>query len=285
MTKKDHNPPRHIWKAPITATAIFLITQALAGLIIGAARFFLASSKVGNTISNTIGNEPEEAAMSLPPEWLAFAILISGIVSVGLLSWIGLIQWDTALATSRINKRTITYSVAGALTGIFAINCGVEALHVPDTMKDTFTDMSGSMFCLLNIALFGPLTEELVFREAIQGSMLRRGAKPWVSIITSAIIFGAIHFNWTQSLAGASTGLILAIIYWKTGSIVLPSIIHIVNNSVSVMQMAWYGDNMPTTAEQMGSTGAAAAAAAICLAASVWCMAKLWKQHTEDEKP
>lgn len=277
MTKKDHNSPQHIWKAPITATAIFLITQALAGLIIGAARFFLAGS--------TISNEPEEAAMSLPPEWLAFAILTSGIVSVGLLSWIGLIRWGTAFATSRINKRAITYSVAGAITGIFAINCGVETLHVPDTMKDTFTDMSGSVFCLLNIALFGPLTEELVFREAIQGGMLRRGAKPWVSIITSAIIFGAIHFNWTQSLAGAGTGLILAIIYWKTGSIVLPSIIHIVNNSVSVMQMAWYGDDMPTTADQLGSAGAAAAAASICLAASVWCMAKLWKLHTHNEKP
>lgn len=277
MTKKDHNSPQHIWKAPITATAIFLITQALAGLIIGAARFFLAGS--------TISNEPEEAAMSLPPEWLAFAILTSGIVSVGLLSWIGLIRWGTAFATSRINKRAITYSVAGAITGIFAINCGVETLHVPDTMKDTFTDMSGSVFCLLNIALFGPLTEELVFREAIQGGMLRRGAKPWVSIITSAIIFGSIHFNWTQSLAGAGTGLILAIIYWKTGSIVLPSIIHIVNNSVSVMQMAWYGDDMPTTADQLGSAGAAAAAASICLAASVWCMAKLWKLHTHNEKP
>lgn len=270
MTTKDKKSPPRIWKAPVTATAIFLITQALSGLAIGMARFLTAGNMTGNAL--------DESTASLPPEWLAFAILISGIISVGLLSWLDMIHWDTAFSTRQIDKNGIFYSVAGALTGIFAINCGVEALGVPDTMKDMFTDMSGSVFCLLNIALLGPLIEELVFREAIQGGMLRRGAKPWVSIIVSAIIFGAIHFNWTQSLAGAGTGALLAIIYYKTGSIALTSIIHIANNSVSVMQMAWYGDDVPTTAEQLGGTGAAAAAAAICLAASVWCMAKLWKR-------
>ena len=55
--------------------------------------------------------------------------------------------------------------------------------------------MANNLWGILGIALVGPVVEELVFREGIQGTMERGGVKPWIAILVSALCFGLIHFN------------------------------------------------------------------------------------------
>lgn len=275
MNSTDNTSPMRIWRGPLIATATFLITQAVTALLIGLAHYYFVVRPSGEAS----GDLPSS---TLPTIWLSFAILISGVISVAMLSKMRLIQWSTAFCTSKIEWQSITYSLAGAFTGIFAISCAIDMIDVPDRMRDVFDNMSDYPFGLINIAILGPLTEELVFREAVQGSMLRQGAKPWQTVVVSALIFGIIHLNWTQTLAGVGIGALLAIIYCKTGSVVMTSIIHILNNTVSVAQMALYGDEaeMPSAADLLGGHGIAATTAAACMAVSLWCMRRLWMHKT-----
>ena len=84
--------------------------------------------------------------------------------------------------------------------------------------------------------------EEVVFREGIQGCLLRGGVKPWTAAVVSALCFGIIHLNPAQVPFAFVVGLMLAVIYQKTGNVVITSLLHILNNSVSVALMRVLGD-------------------------------------------
>lgn len=264
------------WVMPLTAVVIFVVSQAAMGVILSLLKVFISGQ--------TLDGITEDQIMS--PGLLALGILISGIITAGILSAMKMINWRTVFSTRHIDLHTAIYSLAGAATGFFAINYAVEATDAPDTMRDTFIAMSSSWFCMLNIAVLGPIIEELVFREAIQGSMLRRGVKPWITIVVSAVIFGAIHFNWAQTLAGSCMGILLAVVYYKTGSTALTCIIHVANNSVAVAQMAYYGkEEAPSTDEMMGGTGIAMTTAVVCLAICLWTMQLLWRHKSSAGAP
>ena len=96
----------------------------------------------------------------------------------------------------------------------------------------------------------------MLFRGAIEGFFLRKGIKPAVAIVVSAIIFGVIHANPAQIFFAFILGLIFGWMYYRTGSI-LPSVVgHVLNNTVSVSVMATspIEDMSKTTAESIGMT-------------------------------
>jgi len=88
--------------------------------------------------------------------------------------------------------------------------------------------------CMIT-CFIGPLAEELLFREGFLGSMLRSKVNPWIAIILSAVLFGAVHANGWQGIPAISAGIIWGVLYWKTGNIVIPVIIHVINNTLSIV--------------------------------------------------
>ena len=102
--------------------------------------------------------------------------------------------------------------------------------------------MSLTVVGALSIGIIGPIVEEFVFREALLGSMLKGGMNKWVAITASALVFGIIHWNPAQIPFATVIGFIFGIIYYKTGNIVIPSILHIVNNSTAVVMMVMMGE-------------------------------------------
>jgi len=83
--------------------------------------------------------------------------------------------------------------------------------------------------------VLAPVGEEILFRGAIQEWMHRYGMKPAWAIFFSALIFGVIHMNPVQMVDASLAGIILGILYWKTRSLILPALLHIIANSLSVV--------------------------------------------------
>lgn len=92
-----------------------------------------------------------------------------------------------------------------------------------------------SVIGCLSICIIGPILEELIMREGVLGTMLRNKVNPWAAIVISSVIFGAIHFNLWQMVSAIIGGVVLGVLYWKSGNIVLPAIIHIANNTTSTV--------------------------------------------------
>ncbi|WP_332650298.1 CPBP family intramembrane glutamic endopeptidase [Lysinibacillus sp. 54212] len=90
---------------------------------------------------------------------------------------------------------------------------------------------------ILVIAIIGPILEELVFRRVIFGSLIQVQGF-WVSTIVSAVVFAAIHFDFTHIILYTICGLIFAFLYYKTKRLLTSIVAHILLNSfVIVVQL------------------------------------------------
>lgn len=88
------------------------------------------------------------------------------------------------------------------------------------------------LLCFLMYAIFPAILEEMLFRGLILKHLLPYGK--WGAILISAILFGVTHMNPRQILFAFVIGVLLGICYEYTGSLVLPMLIHLINNSISV---------------------------------------------------
>ena len=118
------------------------------------------------------------------------------------------------------------------------INLCSEFIGLPDLMQDTFRAMSRNVFGIISIAIMAPLVEELLFRGAIQGYMLRKEMKPLHAILIASAIFGIVHMNPIQIPFAFAIGLIFGWLYYRTGSVVPGIIGHFINKSIACLQMA-----------------------------------------------
>jgi membrane protease YdiL (CAAX protease family) len=147
--------------------------------------------------------------------------------------------------------------------------------------------MACSVVGALSIGIIGPIVEEFIFREAILGWMLRGGVNKWVAITASAIVFGLIHANPAQIPFATVIGFIFGIIYYKTGNIVITSILHILNNSTAVLLMVLQGEEAEDT--KLGDLlGGPVMSLAICiplLAVGVNCLRVFWKESRTEHFP
>ena len=89
---------------------------------------------------------------------------------------------------------------------------------------------------LLTIGLFGPFVEEIVFRGVLLQSYQRTG-KIIASIILSSVLFGMMHMNFNQFAYGAVMGVMLALLYEATGTVLASFIAHAVFNTIEVIMM------------------------------------------------
>ena len=137
-----------------------------------------------------------------------------------------------------IPVKTILLSIPFILAGMIFINLCSEFTNLADNLQDTFRNMSRNVFGIFSMTVMAALVEELLFRGAIQGHLLRKGMKPLHAILISSAIFGVIHLNPIQVAFAFAIGLIFGWLYYRTGSLVPGIIGHFLNNSIACIQMA-----------------------------------------------
>lgn len=84
-------------------------------------------------------------------------------------------------------------------------------------------------FMLFFAALFGPFTEEVLFRGFLQPA-LRGTVGAWKAIFLSAFLFAFVHLNVYVFLQIFLLGLVLAYLYEKTGTLLSPIFVHMLHN-------------------------------------------------------
>ncbi|NES85180.1 MAG: CPBP family intramembrane metalloprotease [Moorea sp. SIO2B7] len=84
---------------------------------------------------------------------------------------------------------------------------------------------------IISLVVIAPLVEEILFR----GIILQRWAVKWgltPAVIISSLVFGVLHFN----LIGLSVfGIMMALLYIKIRTLIIPIICHALNNSAVVI--------------------------------------------------
>ncbi len=85
------------------------------------------------------------------------------------------------------------------------------------------------------LCLLGPFAEEIFFRGLCY-TVIRAHTRVWVSVVLSAALFGATHFLGGGTLSGVLVpfvgGIVFALLYEFTGSLLAPFILHGLGNFV-----------------------------------------------------
>ena len=171
---------------------------------------------------------------------LAASLFLSALLMIWHLVTFGYVRFSPRFFTE-VSLGVLVRTAVLIFGSMYVFNVTLDWLPLPDLMEDTFMDMGNEPLGVLSMALVAPLVEEMMFRGAIQGYLMRRCSNPWTAIVVSALVFGVIHMNPVQVVYATLLGLVLGWIYYRTRSL-LPVIAgHVLNNSVAVASMKIWG--------------------------------------------
>ncbi len=136
---------------------------------------------------------------------------------------------------TEVPGKTLLICIPLVLSAIYILNVVSEWIALPNWGESTFTGMSRNLWGIIAITIGAPLVEELLFRGAVMNHLRKIGHSPCFIIVVSAVLFGLVHINPAQIPFAFALGLLLAWLYYRTGSLVPGILCHFINNGIGVL--------------------------------------------------
>ncbi|WP_247739023.1 CPBP family intramembrane glutamic endopeptidase [Bacillus sp. 165] len=141
-------------------------------------------------------------------------------------------------------KLVIIATVMGMIFsfGISTVEFYAVSFIIPDLVLDTLNELNVidhstiwmTLFTIISVSVYAPIMEETIFR----GFFLHRMSRKWSikrAMIVSSILFGLGHAN---IIGAAVFGIVMCLLYIKTRSLLMPMIVHALNNfSLSIFDI------------------------------------------------
>ncbi|SFB38150.1 hypothetical protein SAMN04488072_12213 [Lentibacillus halodurans] len=135
----------------------------------------------------------------------------------------------------------VLWSIAGLFMAYFSnylatvIETYVLGISPGSENTEMIMDITRTVpFFMIITAIIAPILEELIFRKIIFGELYKR-MNFFIAAALSALVFGFIHGEPEHILIYASIGFVFAFLYVKTKRIIVPIIVHMAMNSISVI--------------------------------------------------
>ena len=134
----------------------------------------------------------------------------------------------------------ILYVVNFLTTILLMIIAAIKGSEIMNPIANV-VGTSNWIWSLIFAGILSPIIEEMMFRGVMLNKLRRYGDK--VAIITTAILFGLFHANFSQFFYAVALGIVFAYVTLKTGTIKYSIILHIIVNMMgSVILPAVIGD-------------------------------------------
>jgi uncharacterized protein len=164
--------------------------------------------------------------------------------TVGLIVVLLLMRPDLKMGQARSHSTTegiILWSILGVFMAYFAqgiaglIESQLFGIEIGSENTEMIMNITRTIpiFAIIP-AIIAPILEELIFRKIIFGTLYKR-MNFFLAALLSAFIFGIIHGEPEHLLIYASMGFVFAFVYVKTKRILVPIIVHMTLNSISVI--------------------------------------------------
>lgn len=106
--------------------------------------------------------------------------------------------------------------------------------HLDKSVQRLFPGIAGLLFG----CIFCPILEEIGLRGILLGGLLKTQYRPWLGILVTSLVFALLHGMGVHFVSSFIFALIVGWLYWRTGSIIPCMIVHIVNNSLSFIELS-----------------------------------------------
>jgi sodium transport system permease protein len=222
-------------------------TPAVAAAVMCAAmilliRFFLSLAVTAEQVNGAVLTITVQLVAVLTPAVLMTAILTRSPRKTLLLRWPSATGALAAVGLA-VAYHPIANLLALMVEAMYPINPGIR-----DQVETFFDSMPGMPVRLLAIAVIGPICEEIAFRGFILSGFRRLG-RTGLAIVLTSIAFGLTHSIMQQSIVAGITGLLIAYLAVRTGSLLPPVLFHIIHNGLALctadIQLAQPSDGNP----------------------------------------
>ncbi len=141
------------------------------------------------------------------------------------------------------NRKAPLWKYAAGLLMALALCLGLNnliAIGNLSKMSEAYEETIGAFYSsplpvqVIALGILAPVCEELVYRGLLFKRLRERGTYLQAALY-SAMVFGFAHMNMVQMLYGVFTGMMLAYLYEKYGSVKAPIAAHIAMNLLSVL--------------------------------------------------
>lgn len=166
--------------------------------------------------------------------------------------WLGLAGWPLLVTRLRGNGVVVDLGWRfrpgdwgwGLVGGVAAFAAGLLGGLVSVWLFGDFTSAAGEqaaelasnggaalvlLFALL-VAVGAPVAEELAFRGLLYAGLAKRGVRPWLTVLVTAVAFSLLHFEPRRLLVLLAIGIVLGVVRWRTRSLGAAIVAHGVNN-------------------------------------------------------
>ena len=225
-----------ILKRPLLALLLFLLFQAMGGVFVLLVQMFTGEGSLLENISHRIF---DARLMGMSTFLLNIAIAIACLILFR-----RSLYTPGNYTSCSVSWKKSMLAMLGCISGTIALDLISELVALPNIMEDQMIAMCREPWGVLAIAIGAPLGEEIMFRWGIMGHKLRRDSSVPTAILVSAMLFGLMHMNPAQVFFAAAMGIMLGILYWRSGNILWPIALHILNNSVACLQVWLLGDKV-----------------------------------------
>ena len=183
--------------------------------------------------------------------WVAVHLLAAGI---GLVVWfagvhraqrpfnaLGMVKPRTSwLVTALLAAGALGFSILATFVYGFVVDrLGLDALRPPDIRTEALFPGIALLLTFQALALITPISEEILFRGFVLRGLLNQiGAGP--AVVSTALVFSALHFDAGTIIPIFFTGLALGWLYVKTGSLWPCIAAHAGQNALALLAV-WAG--------------------------------------------
>ena len=181
-----------------------------------------------------------------------------------------------------ISHTPLLQSTMLIFAAMFALNIFVQWFPLQDKMAWMFEGLSHNILGIISMVVLAPLLEEILFRGAIQGVLMRLFGKPWPAIVVAALIFGIVHWNPVQVVYATLLGIVLGWIYYRSGNLVYVIVGHVLNNAIAAYTTAAIS---PSVEEDFAATGYGIVAFLLFAAIAVLLAVRLHKGLPAPQNP
>ncbi|MBQ7160786.1 MAG: CPBP family intramembrane metalloprotease [Clostridia bacterium] len=132
------------------------------------------------------------------------------------------------------------YYLIAAVTVIMGILLPSLTNETDSLLYEKMLSAMSPFSVIIAVVVVPAVCEELIFRGFFL-TRLQKTVKPFPAMLISGFIFGAVHFDLYKLLPITVMGTVLAYIAYKTGSFVITALLHMLNNAISVIELARAG--------------------------------------------
>lgn len=171
--------------------------------------------------------------------WSYLLYAVIGLIVFGTWYIKGFVKGKPRFKFSKVfGFKSILASVGIVIGLTFTINAGMTIANwlAPDIMESYKQLMEASglvdnvLITVVYGILLGPVLEELALRGLTFGYLEKSNIKPFLMILISGILFGAMHLNLVQGIYASVLGFFLGYLRYKYRSISITIVAHILFN-------------------------------------------------------